>query len=121
MSRINRYALERLVQLAGVIRDLHQAERAALLQERERLINRLAALETPVPDVPDMSPQALQEVAIRHQLWAEPRRIALNEALARQTAALMASEAGQRRATGRALVLEQLALRATRRPRDQLS
>lgn len=114
MSGNRQDPLTRLAALAGLIRDLRQAEQRAQALACTRIRNQLADLDAPVPGDPGLPLQIVQETALRHLKWAEPMRITLNEALARETALLLNTEAVARRATGRAMVLERLAARSRR-------
>lgn len=110
--------LQRLAELAGLIRDAKLAELSQQVQACALIRDRLAALDARLPTGSDLPLSALQTVALNHDRWAAPRRMALNERLASVMAQRMMLEAQARRAFGRALVLEQLQNRGSgiRRP-----
>jgi hypothetical protein len=106
--------LKRLADLAGLIRDAKLAELSQHVQVCAQIRDRIAGLDAPVPTGSDLPVSALQAAALRHDRWAAPRRMALNERLALVMAQRMTIEAQARIAFGRAQILEQL---QTRQPR----
>ncbi len=100
--------LKRLAELAALIRDARLAELSAHVQTCARIRDRLSGLAAPIPQGSDLPATALETAALRHDRWAAPRRMSLNEQLAMETARRMAAEMQARAAFGRAQVLAQL-------------
>ncbi|MFN3647478.1 MAG: hypothetical protein ACK4S2_13350 [Gemmobacter sp.] len=100
--------LRRLAEIAAMIREAKLAELSRRAQVCQTLQDRLAGLDASVPVAGDLSFAAIESVALRHERWAAPRRMMLNEQLATARAARMAAESEARAAFGRALVLERL-------------
>jgi len=100
--------LRRLADLAALIRDVKLAELSMHVQSCARFRARLAGLDAPMPAASDLPTAVLEVAALRHERWAAPRRMALNERLATETALRIAAETRARAAFGRALVLQRL-------------
>lgn len=106
--------LQRLAALAGLIRDAKLAELSQHVQVCAQIRDRIAGLDAPFPTGSDLPVSTLQAAALRHDRWAAPRRMALNERLAAAMAQRLSVEAQARVAFGRAQVLEQLQVRHTK-------
>lgn len=100
--------LTRLAALAGLIRDARLADLSQHVQSCARIEDRLRGLNAAMPKETEVSAAAMEAAALRHDRWAAPRRMALNEQLAAATARRIAAETQARAAFGRAQVLEQL-------------
>lgn len=100
--------LRRLAEIGTMIREVKLAELSRRAQVCQKLQDRLAGLEASLPVASELSFAAIETAALRHERWAAPRRMMLNEQLATARAARMAAESEARAAFGRALVLEQL-------------
>lgn len=100
--------LVRLVQLAQLVRDARLADLSRHVQACAATQARIAALNAPMPQDTDLPTPTLALVALLHDRWAAPRRLALNEQLVRQTAARSTAELAAKAAFGRALVLGRL-------------
>ena len=100
--------LHRLGQISALLRErkLHILQGAA--QARQVSLDRLAALEAPMPaaDLPSM---AAEEVALRYAVWVDERRREINFTLARQTAEWHSALQEAAEAFGRDQVVQSLA------------
>ncbi|MDP2085033.1 MAG: hypothetical protein Q8K20_07550 [Gemmobacter sp.] len=100
--------LQRLVELSALIRDLKLAELSVHARSCAQIRDRLAGLTAPLPKESDLPAAALDAAALRHERWAAPRRMALNEQLATENARRLVAETTARAAFGRAQVLQKL-------------
>lgn len=111
MTREERQRLARLAQVAGLIRDLAQAELAHRTRACAETRRHLADLDPPPAPETSLPPQVMEGVAMQHSRWAAPQKARLNATLAAQTAERMVAESKARTAVGRAQVLEKLMTR----------
>lgn len=100
--------LVQLAELAAMIRDLQilrfgQAARACS-DTRARLVDLDSSARAPTAEDP-----MLAQAALRHERWADRRRVALNSVLATRTALLLVEQEAARKTFGRANVLARLA------------
>ncbi len=108
--------LQALCQIAAVLRDQGLGQVAKARLAYETTLERMDDLQA--QSTPEMDPFEAARMTLSHQVWAEPRRKALQAVLAQQVCALRAAETLARTALGRAEVLDRLRDRArTTRPR----
>lgn len=115
--------LARLGTIAAVILDGRLSELRRCAAARDESLAQIAGLQcVPVP-AGDLEGAAAALAALTYQRWADERRRALNQILARQTAEWIDATEAARRAFGRDEALKTLARRAdlARRAPDQLS
>ena len=101
---MRRPSLDRLVAVAGAMRDRDLAALRAAGKAREETRALISAID-PAAAASDDDPAA-QVNALRYRLWAEGRRRDLNIALARQTADWLNCRAAAAQSFGKAAVLE---------------
>lgn len=104
-------ALQRLADMAAMLREAEMTRLSAAAARRDKARADLAAHDATAPDDQDFASAA--PVAARHERWRVMRRGQLNQALARETVAWLEARDRLARAFGRADVLHRLA--ATRR------
>jgi hypothetical protein len=97
--------LDRLAEVAEVLRARDLAKLGKLAQARNQSAARIAALSARVEMTED---PALNAARLAHAQWAKEQRIRLNQTLARQSAAVLEHKAQAARSHGRALALEKL-------------
>ena len=97
--------LQRLSEIADMVRDAHLARLSAAHQMREASLALLCALE-PAVDLPEDPPELL--AALRHQRWAEVRRLRLMQDITRQEEVIRQNRNDAARAFARARVVAQL-------------
>lgn len=101
--------LARLAALAAALRDAQLAQLSAAVAQRQATEAGLAALRPQAdPDGAGTDPVLAARVALRHQAWAEERRIVLNRELARRQAAVLEAQRTATQAFGRAEALRRL-------------
>ena len=105
----DRQQLDRLRPLCRLLPDAALARLAAQRQAEAALRRQLAGLDAPLPPATELRPGALDTAQIRYGHWAGPRRMEINEALARQIVARMNAETAARRALGRSMAMEGIA------------
>lgn len=101
--------LKKLREVAQMMSDLGLERLAVRAQACERTRVQIAALEANCHAQEGTDPLKAAELRLRHRQWAAPRRMQLNEQLARQTAERLRAEEEARKAFGRAEVLAKLA------------
>lgn len=104
--------LQRLMALAGMVREARRAALARAMAAREETRARIAALDRPGPA--DLDPLAEAQAALRYGRWADARRADLNLGLARQTAAWIEARGEAALATARTDVVGALQRDAAR-------
>jgi hypothetical protein len=104
--------LGRLQQISQLLYDQRLAALEKAARARQASLDRLAELDRPM-GATDLPVLAVQEIAMRHALWADHKRREINVQLARQTAEWIEAREEAARAFGRNQVLTRL--------KDQLS
>jgi hypothetical protein len=97
--------LDRLAQLADLLRARDMAKLGRLVQARDQCAARIAALPTRLEMTED---PALNAARLAHAKWAQAQRIGLNQTLARYTASMHEQKAVAARSLGRCLALDKL-------------
>lgn len=100
--------LGKLSRIADLVKDAALGDLARASQACSETRQRLQALEPSPPAETSLPLGALENAALLHERWAEPRRRRLLEELALQTARRLDCEAVARRALGRADVVHKL-------------
>ncbi|MEI6800186.1 MAG: hypothetical protein WCO04_13355 [Pseudomonadota bacterium] len=76
--------LDRLGKISALLREKKLRRLQDAAQSRQISLNRLAALDAPMPPA-DLTTIAAEEVALRYAVWVDQRRREINLTLARQT------------------------------------
>lgn len=97
--------LDRLAQLADLLRARDMAKLGRLVQAREQCAARISALPTRLEIIED---PALNAARLAHAKWAQAQRIGLNQKLARHTASMHEQKSLAARSLGRCMALEKL-------------
>lgn len=108
-----RTRLQKLEQLAGMVRDHELAKLNRLAAAADQTRDKLAKLPTDVEASSDAAMMAIQQAHLR---WAAKQRMQLNQVLARQRAAMIEQQRKSARSFGRAEAVARLIKRGTEKP-----
>lgn len=102
--------MAQLAQLACLLRDRDLALLAQSSRRKAEIEAQLRRLDTSAGPVA-LSPVVASQIVDRFDFWRSQRRIALNQSLARETAAWITAKSAAQRSFGRAEVLGKLTKR----------
>lgn len=105
MTRARREQLDRLAQVADLMRQRDLARLGQLQHQTRALADKISALSARVELGDD---PALNAARLSHAQWAQAQRVLLNQTLARQTARMIELKGQTARSVGRAAALDRL-------------